>query len=105
MWAGVAGYHGIDRVNRATAIGYWVAARHEGKGVVTATVRALVDQAFGEWGLDRVTIEAAVENRRSRAIPERLGFTQEGVLRDSQLVGGRYHDGALYALLAPEWEG
>jgi ribosomal-protein-serine acetyltransferase len=101
--AGIAGYHGIDRLNRATSIGYWLACSHEGQGVMTAAVRALVDQAFGAWELHRVTIEAAVENRRSRAIPERLGFSEEGVLRESELVGGRYLDGVLYSMLAPEW--
>lgn len=103
--AGVAGYHRIDRVNRSTSIGDWLASRHEGEGVMTAAVRALLDQAFGAWDLHRVVIEAAVANRRSRAIPERLGFSQEGVLREAELVGDRYLDAVLYSLLASEWEG
>ena len=103
--AGVAGYHRIDRLNRSTSIGYWLASRHEGEGVMSAAVRALVDHAFGAWGLHRVAIEAAVANRRSRAIPERLGFSEEGVLRESELVGDRFLDAALYSLLASEWEG
>lgn len=103
--AGVAGYHEVDRVNRSTSIGYWLGAEHEGEGVMTAAVRALLDHALGAWGLNRVTIEAAVANRRSRAIPERLGFTEEGVLRESELIGGRYLDGVLYSLLAAEWDG
>lgn len=101
---GVAGYHGIDRVNRATAIGYWLASPHQGEGVMTAAVRALIEHAFGAWRLQRITVHAAVANRRSRAIPERLGFTAEGVLRESQLIGGRFLDGVLYSLLAAEWE-
>jgi len=102
--AGVAGYHGIDHVNRSTSIGYWLASPHEGEGVMSAAVRALVGHAFAAWGLNRVTIEAAVANRRSRAIPERLGFRAEGVLRESELVSGRFLDGVLYSLLASEWE-
>jgi ribosomal-protein-serine acetyltransferase len=101
---GVAGYHRIDRANRATSIGYWLAAAHQGEGVMSAAVKALVDHAFGAWGLHRVVIEAAVENRRSRAIPERLGFTEEGVLREAELVGDRFLDGVLYSMLAPEWK-
>jgi ribosomal-protein-serine acetyltransferase len=103
--AGVAGYHGIDSVNRSTSIGYWLGAAHLGEGVMTAAVRALLDHAFGAWGLHRVTIEAAVANRRSRAIPERLGFTEEGVLRESERIGERFLDGVLYSLLAAEWRG
>jgi ribosomal-protein-serine acetyltransferase len=103
--AGVAGFHRIDRVNRSTSIGYWLASRHEGEGVMTTVVRALIDHAFGAWGLHRIVIEAAVANRRSRAIPERLGFSEEGVLRESELVGECFLDAVLYSLLAPEWEG
>lgn len=102
--AGVAGYHRIDHVNRATSIGYWLASRHQGEGVMTAAVGALVGHAFGAWSLHRVAIEAAVANRRSRAIPERLGFREEGVLREAERVGGRYLDAVLYSLLAAEWQ-
>jgi ribosomal-protein-serine acetyltransferase len=101
--AGIAGYHGIDRLNRSTSIGYWLASPHQGEGVMTAAVRALVDHAFEAWRVNRVVIEAALGNQRSRAIPERLGFTQEGVLRESELVGGRFLDAALYSVLASEW--
>lgn len=101
--AGIAGYHRIDRLNRSTSVGYWLASRHEGEGVMSAAVRALVDHAFGPLGLNRVTIEAAVGNRRSRAVPERLGFAEEGVLREAERVGGRFLDGVLYSMLASEW--
>ncbi|MBI4220372.1 MAG: GNAT family N-acetyltransferase, partial [Chloroflexi bacterium] len=46
---------------------------------------------------------AAVDNIRSRAIPERLGFTFEGVQRQAALVNGKYQDLAIYSLLASEW--
>jgi ribosomal-protein-serine acetyltransferase len=100
---GGAGFHAVDRLNRSTSIGYWLAAGALGSGLMTATVRALLDHAFHVWDLHRVVIEAVVDNSRSRAIPERLGFTEEGVLRQAKLVGGRYEDAALYAILAPDW--
>jgi ribosomal-protein-serine acetyltransferase len=100
---GGAGFHAIDRLNRSTSIGYWLAAEAQGSGLTTATVRALLDHAFGAWALHRVVIEAVLDNTRSRAIPERLGFTQEGVLREAKLVRGRYEDAALYAMLASDW--
>jgi ribosomal-protein-serine acetyltransferase len=44
-----------------------------------------------------------VENRRSRAIPERLGFRQEGTLRQAELVDARYLDSVMYSMLAADW--
>jgi ribosomal-protein-serine acetyltransferase len=100
---GSVGFHNVDWRNRSTSIGYWLSVEAEGRGLMTAAVRALVDHAFDGWKLNRVTIEAAVGNARSRAVPERLGFRQEGILRGAELVRGRYLDGVLYAALAAEW--
>jgi ribosomal-protein-serine acetyltransferase len=69
---------------------------------MTKTVSALLDHAFGAWDLNRVEIHAGADNRKSRAIPERLGFQQEGVLRDYERVGDRYVDIVVYSLLARE---
>ncbi len=90
--------------NRATSIGYWLSEDEEGRGTMTEAVFALVGHAFTQWKLNRVEIRADVENARSRAIPERLGFRQEGVLRQAYRVGGdRYSDDAVYSMLASEW--
>jgi ribosomal-protein-serine acetyltransferase len=101
--AGVVGFHRVDWANRATSIGYWLAADRQGRGLMTAAVRALVDHAFDVWGLHRVEIAAAVGNTRSRAVPERLGFRAEGVRRDAERHGDRYLDLVVYAMLAPDW--
>jgi ribosomal-protein-serine acetyltransferase len=100
--AGSAGFARIDPVARTGEIGYWVATEHEGRGLATSAVSALIEHGFGELGLHRVEIRAATDNVRSRAIPERLGFTQEGVLREADVVGGRYQDLAVYGLLATD---
>ena len=100
--AGMVGFHGVNWANRATTIGYWLDAAHEGRGTMTEAVRALVDHAFGAWRLRRVVIEAAADNARSRAIPERLGFREEGVRRDAQRHGDRYLDIVVYARLATD---
>lgn len=86
-------------------IGYWIDADHEGRGLVTAAVRALVDLGFGMLGLHRIVIRAGVDNARSRAIPERLGFTAEGVLRGEGKGsdGHGFHDLVVYGLLEDEW--
>lgn len=99
---GVAGFHSIDWLNRNTSIGYWLAENAQGKGTMTTVVSALVDHAFTAWNLHRIEIHAAPDNHRSRAIPERLGFREEALLRETELVGGIYLDSVIYGILDKE---
>ena len=73
------------------------------RGVITAAVRAYTDHALRVWGLQRVEIEAAVDNTRSRAVAERLGFQPEGLRRQAHKIGGRHYDVVVYSMLAPDW--
>ena len=98
--AGVVGYHGIDWQNCSATLGYWLGEEYQGKGLMTAACRALVDHAFVEFGLNRVGIACAVENEKSRAIPERLGFRQEGVRRRAEWLYDHFVDHVIYATLA-----
>ena len=105
---GADGVHDVDVRSRSGAVGYWVDARHEGQGVVTRVVRALVNRCFSEplvggEPFERLEVLAAVENLRSRAVAERLGFTFEGVLR-RQNLGPDRPDMAVYGLLRSQWE-
>jgi ribosomal-protein-serine acetyltransferase len=86
-------------------VGYWVAESHEGRGLVAEAVSQLIDWLIGERDMYRITIRAAVANERSRSLAERLGFTYEGILRGSLLIGDDHVDAALYSLLADEWSG
>ena len=102
-FAGGFGLHAIDNNNLSTSIGYWLAPPYRGRGYITKACRLLLDHAFGELHLNRVAIECAVENVKSRAIPERLGFAQEGVLRQAAKLPKGYADMVVYAMLAEDW--
>ena len=84
-------------------IGYWLAADAQGQGLVTRAARALTTYGFEEVGLHRMTIKAAAENTRSRAVAERLGFVQEGVLREGGDTGLGRVDLVMYGLIVHEW--
>jgi ribosomal-protein-serine acetyltransferase len=101
--AGTVRYHEIDWPNRSTELGYWVGVAFEGQGLITKTCRVLIDYAFKELDLNRIVISCAVENQKSRAIPERLGFTQEGVMRQSEWLQDHFTDMAVYGMLTSEW--
>lgn len=72
---------------------------------MTRAVAAMLDWAFVERGLHRVEWRCAPGNAPSRRIPERLGFTHEGTLRETFRVREVRHDLEVWAILASEWSG
>jgi ribosomal-protein-serine acetyltransferase len=100
---GSIGLHQIDWYNRFTSIGYFLAKKAEGRGIITRTVRSILNYAFFYLGLNRVEIRCGVKNKKSRAIPERLGFVLEGIVREGENLSGHYHDLFLYSMLARDW--
>lgn len=101
--AGVIGHNYIDWANGKTELGYWLGATFQGHGLMTRACRALTDYSFHELHLNRVEILCAAGNRKSRAIPERLGFTQEGTLRQAEWLYDHFVDLIVYGMLAGEW--
>src|SRR5215469_16706003 len=101
--AGDIGYHYIDRLNRKTEIGYWLDASLQGKGLMTRACKVMISHAFHEYRLNRVEIHCASGNTRSRANPERLGFMQEGILREASWLYDHFVDSVVYGMLAREW--
>lgn len=101
--AGTIGYHFFDWNNRRTSLGYWLGAEYRGQGLMTKAVKALTDYALLEKALHRVEIRCAVQNKASCAIPERLGYTHEGVHRETEWLYDRYVDHNVYAMLRHEW--
>jgi ribosomal-protein-serine acetyltransferase len=101
---GVVGYLPVDRVNRCGEIGYWLAERFQGRGIMTASCRFAVRYGFITLDLNRIQIAAGTANAASRAIPERLGFTFEGILRGRENLYGTFIDHAMYSLLRSEFD-
>jgi ribosomal-protein-serine acetyltransferase len=100
---GVIGYHHLEWANRSTCIGYWLAEPFQHRGIMTKACRTLVEYAFEDWHLNRIEIRCAVGNIRSRAIPERLGFKSEGILREAEWLYDHYVDHVVYGMLANDW--
>ena len=89
----------LDTWSRSAELGYFIAADHEGRGLVTRSVRGLIDYVAAVHAVQRCYIQAAVNNTRSLAVAERLGFQQEGVLRSAWSVGDQPRvDAAIYGL-------
>ena len=101
-FAGVIGCRFIWQ-NNSAVIGYWLGAEFQGKGLMTAATKAFIDHCLREMNLNRIEIRCATQNHRSRAIPERLGFINEGTIRDAEWLYDHYVDHIVYGLLAKDW--
>lgn len=100
---GIIALKKVDWANRIAEIGYWLGEQYQGKGIITRSCKAIIDYAFGQMGVNRIEIKCGVGNERSCHVPQRLGFTFEGVERDGELVNGKFIDLEVYSLLRREW--
>lgn len=100
---GIIGAHDINKTDANLKIGYWLSKDACGRGLMTRAVRAMLRIAFERLEMERVEIHCGAGNQPSCAIPERLGFRFEGVLRHAQRLNGRFIDHRLYAMLREEW--
>lgn len=98
-FAGLIGFNDIDWLNHKTEIGYWLAEKMQGKGIVSQCLEKLIRYAFLKLKLNRIQIKVAVGNQKSVAIPKRLGFVFEGIERNGELNGQRFYDLEIYSLL------
>lgn len=103
-FAGIIGFHSINRNIKSISIGYWLNDKYTGKGIMTKACKEFIDFAFNILDFNKVEIHCAITNLKSRAIPQRLGFVQEGILRDRELIGKSYLDLVVYGLLKREWK-
>ena len=102
---GMVGLHYVRWDTERTELGYWLSEHAQGQGIATRVVQALCRYCFDELGLGRVEIRCAPQNTRSRQVPERLGFTQEGVLRRVDRLESGWSDWVVYGLLRDELQG
>lgn len=101
---GTASFNSLDWSNKVAYIGYWLGQDYQGNGIMTRVARELTDYAITELGFNRVDIRAAFENTKSRSIPERLGFVQEGQIRQAEWLYNHYVDHVIYGMLASDWK-
>ena len=99
---GVVDLHRLDYSLGSAEIGYWLDAHHQGRGIMTACVRALVDYAFNALGLRTLRIRASPANAKSRALALRLGFRPRGLSRRRRRA---YHSDVeeVFLLTREEW--
>ena len=102
----LAGQVTIDNVVRGAMrsghLGYWIDRAVAGRGMASLAVALVCDHAFGAVGLHRLQADIRPENRPSQRLVQRLGFTQEGLLRRYLDIDGDWRDHLTFSLLAED---
>jgi ribosomal-protein-alanine N-acetyltransferase len=102
--AGTIGYHQWVKAGGYHArVGYDLAAAYRRRGIMTEALTAVLRYGFETMRLNKVEACTDPRNVASIRLLEKLGFHQDGVLRESTYFHGRFIDEAVFSLLASEW--
>jgi len=96
-------FNSISNELKKVEVGYWLSSKFQGKGIVTKSISKLIPYAFNSLNMDRVQISVATENVPSRNVCERLGFSFEGAISNSENLNGRIVAHAIYSLSKAQW--
>ena len=89
--------HHINHQDKNAQIGYFLSSQEKGQGIMTKTVKVLINVAFSRLHLHKISLEIAAGNKKSLAIPQRLGFVYEATLKEQMLISGKFQDEIIYS--------
>ncbi len=101
--AGLIGLVEISYLRNQTEIGYWLGEEFTGKGIMTKSCGALTDYTFLNTVLNRINILCDINNEKSRMIPERLGYYNQGILERDGIVNGEFVSHYHFVMWRDKW--
>ncbi len=93
---GAIGLHHITYGHMAD-LGYWLAKKHWGRGIMTKAVKAFTKFAFRQYKLKRIEAKVYLFNQGSKLVLEHNGFKVEGILKKAARKKGKFIDEYLLA--------
>ncbi len=103
-YLGQTGIHQIHERSKVGRLACIVAAKGDhGRGYGTGAIRLVLDHAFGTLGLHKAWLMVFRHNERGRRIYGKLGFVEEGILREEYFHEGGWFDMVRMSMLAREW--
>ncbi len=101
--AGEALLYDIDLHNRSAHIGLALLPAARGRGYGSETVRLLTGYGFDVLGLHRIQLETLVSNAAMLSAAEKVGYHQEGTLREAVWLLGQFTDTVVMGQTADQW--
>lgn len=101
---GVICFHPFNVRTNSAGIGYWIDEAHQGQGIITQACECLIEYGFQELHLSEIKISCNVANAKSKAVPERLGFTRTELVGKKEWLYDHFVDHCCYLMAAEEWD-
>ncbi|WP_064092797.1 GNAT family N-acetyltransferase [Rossellomorea aquimaris] len=100
---GTCGFHGISKPYKRCEIGYDLSPEYWGKGIMGEALKPVLTYLFSTKEMNRIGATIVPHNKASSRVVEKLGFQQEGLLREYILQDGTMYDAYMYSILKKEW--
>lgn len=94
---------GWQRWNFSAMLGYELAQEYWNQGMMTEAIRAMAGYAFADMGMNRIQATTEMENAASMRVLRKVGFQEEGVLREWGFWKGSFRDVRCFSLLRRDW--
>lgn len=88
---------------QACYLGYGIAEKYQGRGLMYEGLKAAIDYAFADLNLHRIMANHLPENDRSARLLQRLGFIRECVAKNYLRINGEWRDHVLNSLTNSNW--
>jgi len=92
-----------DKHHNSSEIGYDLSPEFWGKGFMIEALNSILDFVFSQMKVNRLEATTNPTNNRSMKLLKKIGFTEEGKLRQKYYFNGNYHDELIFSLLEEEW--
>jgi len=100
---GDLGYNAFWTRDHRAEIGYQLSPEYWRRGLMTGALSRIIDYGFDHLALNKIEATVNVNNDRSSGLLRKLGFQQEGTLRDYRNRRGVFGDALFFGLLRREW--
>jgi len=103
-FCGAGGFNNLDSKHRKAEIGLWLLQDYWGKGILNEVMPKLFEKGFTELNLNRIEGFVVSDNTKCKRALEKINFTYEGTMRESEVKNGRKISVDFYSILKSEWE-
>ncbi|TPR38863.1 GNAT family N-acetyltransferase [Apilactobacillus micheneri] len=100
---GTISFNNINHNRCLADIGYWIGKDYSGHNIMHRCVLAMLSIGFGNYNLNKIIINAAVDNLPSNQVAKKCGFHLDGILRENERLIDGFHDENNWSILRSEY--